>query len=338
MDMPVDDVAPRTIVMGPDSSSSAAELSNGNALPIFLTGSTMKKKYVDELRMWIEMMESYSKSEKMKFEFANARVKIYRRCDEKARNILDEARANGELILKGDDDKDPLRTKLVEKVISLIATESIPERTNRKVAILNDIRSCVRTEGETPTHFGMRFKILTANYAVQVGHLDQNKSCRLALAMLQNARLPPTVQSNIVIQLSGKIKSEKNRLKSYVMDKSKFDSLLVYVEDLNNEPGTVDHVFEHEIIEQLKKMSEGDIEEDGFTLRNTTEVMEQIKENTDLCRSSSMLGERERDEPRSTVRLWTTRTNGKGQPLVLSQDEKEHRRIPQAKASRKQQE
>lgn len=53
---------------------------------------------------------------------------------------------NEELILKGENDKDPLRTKLVDKVISFTATESILERANRKVAILNEIRSSVRTE------------------------------------------------------------------------------------------------------------------------------------------------------------------------------------------------
>lgn len=74
----MDGVAPPTIVMGPGSSSSAAELSNGNATAIFRTGSTIKKKYADQLRMWIGMMEAYSKSEKMKIELANEGFKIYR--------------------------------------------------------------------------------------------------------------------------------------------------------------------------------------------------------------------------------------------------------------------
>lgn len=103
--------------MGLGSSSSPAELSNGNAPPIFLTALTIKKKYSDYLKMWIEMIESYSKSEKMKFELAKAGLKVCRGCDEQARNIIDEARANGLLILKRDNGTGPLRTNLVEKVI-----------------------------------------------------------------------------------------------------------------------------------------------------------------------------------------------------------------------------
>lgn len=45
--------------------------------------------------------------------------------------------------LKGDNEKDPFRTSSVEKIISLIAAESVLEKKNRKVAILNDISSCV---------------------------------------------------------------------------------------------------------------------------------------------------------------------------------------------------
>lgn len=143
--------------------------------------------------MWIEMMESYSTNEKMKHELSNARFKIYRSCDEQTRDILDEARSSGELKLKGDNETDPLRTALVEKILSLIAAELIPENTSRKVAILNDINYCIRQDGETPDQFANWFKSLTAKYAVQIGHMDYNKSCRTALKMLQNAKLPPTV-------------------------------------------------------------------------------------------------------------------------------------------------
>lgn len=41
-----------------------------------MTRSTIKRKYADELTMCIEMMESYSKSEKMRFELANAGFNI----------------------------------------------------------------------------------------------------------------------------------------------------------------------------------------------------------------------------------------------------------------------
>lgn len=45
----------------------------------------------------------------------------------------------------------------------------------------------------------------------------------MALMMLQDAKLPTSIQSNIVIQLSGKTKIDVNRMKSYVLNK-----ILVY--------------------------------------------------------------------------------------------------------------
>lgn len=77
------------------------------------------------------MMGACASNEKYKFELLNARLKIYRHCDEQNRNIL-EARTYCNIILKIDNDQYPLRTKLLEKIIKLIATESIPEKTDGK--------------------------------------------------------------------------------------------------------------------------------------------------------------------------------------------------------------
>lgn len=71
----------------------------------------------------MDTIESNYTSDKMKFEFGNAGFKMYRKSDEQARDILDEARSSGNLNLNGDNDKDPLRKQLVENIISLIATE-----------------------------------------------------------------------------------------------------------------------------------------------------------------------------------------------------------------------
>lgn len=137
--------------MDPGSSLWIAELGNGNMPPMFKTRMTIKNCYADDLKMWIEMMESNGTSEKMEYELTNAGFQIYRRCDEHARNILDESISAGDLILKGDDTLDPLRKQLVGKGISIIATEAVPQKTSRKVAIWNDIGSCIRNEGEPPS-------------------------------------------------------------------------------------------------------------------------------------------------------------------------------------------
>lgn len=68
--------------------------------PISVTGKSVKNRYSDDLRMWIEMMESYATSENMKYELTNAGFKIYGRSDEQVRDILDEARSSGSLNLK----------------------------------------------------------------------------------------------------------------------------------------------------------------------------------------------------------------------------------------------
>lgn len=82
-------------------------------------------------------MKTYASSEKMKYGLKNCGFKIYRRCDEQARDILDEARSSITPILKGDETNEPLRTELVEKIIKIVATESILKKINRKAALLN---------------------------------------------------------------------------------------------------------------------------------------------------------------------------------------------------------
>lgn len=181
------------------------------------------------------MIKPYSNKEKTKIWLINVGFKIYKRCDERARDILDEARASGNLTLKGDDVNDQLRTKLVEQIIELIATESIPEKTNRKFPLLNDISLCIRTERETPASFASKFKSLTAEYSVQIGHIDHNARCRMALMMIQNVRLQPFVQSNMVIQLSGNVNKNEHRLTSYTMSKTVVQSFIEYVREYNKD-------------------------------------------------------------------------------------------------------
>lgn len=255
-DTPVPEVAPHMAVIGPESLLSAARLASGYNPPIFITGKTIKKRYADDLRMWIEMMGEYASNEKFKFELLNAGFKIYRFCDEQARNILDEARACGNMILKGNDDEDPLRTKLVEKIIGLISTESVPEKTNRKVALLKDISSCTREDGEIHSLFAARFKSLVAKYAVQIGHIDHNSSCRMALMMIHNERLQPSIQSNMVIQLSGKNNNNNNRMRTYVQNKKSVESFLDYMHEFNKDLDPEEPILQHELVDKITKLSE----------------------------------------------------------------------------------
>lgn len=137
------------------------------------------------------MMGSYNSNEKLKFELINIRFKIYRACDEQARCILDEERSPGKLNLKDSNNIEPLRTELVEQIIKILTTEYIPEKTSRKVAMISEISSCIREEGKNPAIFANKFKNLVAKHAVQIGHIDYDKSCRMELMMVHIERLPP---------------------------------------------------------------------------------------------------------------------------------------------------
>lgn len=52
----------------------------------------------------------------------------------------------------------------------------------------------------------------------------------MELTMLQNARIDPTVQYSLVIQLSGNIRNRDARLRTHVTDKYKMKSFVKYIE------------------------------------------------------------------------------------------------------------
>lgn len=285
------------------------------------------------------MLEPYATREKLKFELINAGFKMYRRCDEQARDILEEVRASGTLHLKGDEKKDSHRSKLVEQIIELIATEYVPEKTSWKVALLNEISSCVRKEEETPAVFSQRFKSLTAKYSVQIGHIDHNASCRMALMMLQNAKLPTSIQSNMVIQLSGKTKINNNRMKSYVLNKKLVDSFIEYTEDFNKDLDPEERIFQHELLGKLKTISTSEDSEEGFTLRDMFEVMEQITEPIDVPKQISLLRKRNREGDRGQAKCHGCGEighNARDNPSRFRKMKKKNQEYRQRKASESQ--
>lgn len=103
MDIPVPDEEPPTTVMGPVGSLSGVNINNGNNPPLFFTGTTIKKRVADDLRMWMEMMEAYYTNDKHKIELTNAGYKIYWRCDEQARDIMEKSRASEDRNHRGDN-------------------------------------------------------------------------------------------------------------------------------------------------------------------------------------------------------------------------------------------
>lgn len=66
--------------------------------------------------MWKEVIEFYHNNGKLKVELANAGYKVYRICDEHARDILDEVRHSGNLNIKGDNDIETHSANLVKRL------------------------------------------------------------------------------------------------------------------------------------------------------------------------------------------------------------------------------
>lgn len=62
--------------------------------------------------------------------------------------------------------------------------------------------------------------------------------------------------------------------------------------------------MKHDTIEKLRKISDEDDTYDGFSLKDTTEVMEQITETTEVFKASSLLGKRNREYNRPYVRCY----------------------------------
>lgn len=118
-------------VMGPDNSLSHG---NTNEPPVFITGKTIKNRNANELLVWIQMMEQCAISDKMKGKLLNAGFKVYKKCDEQTKNIVDKAILDKELNLEGNNDKDHNQSKLIERIIEPIALETVTEKRNRKVA------------------------------------------------------------------------------------------------------------------------------------------------------------------------------------------------------------
>lgn len=86
----------------------------------------------------------------------------------------------------------------------------------------------------------------------------------MALMMLQNAELPRQKQSNIVIEMSGNSKKDENRMKSYVINKKVVNSFMNYVEEFNKDLDPEEPIFQHDLVEKLKSITESEDGEEGF--------------------------------------------------------------------------
>ena len=111
----------------------------------------------------------------------------------------------------------------------------------------------------------------------------------MALTLLHNARLPTTVQTNLILQLTSQKKNDRSPTNSYTLCVDQVKSLISKVENFNKEKEDKDK-FKHELIETLKEMNKNIEADDSFILPETITALEYIKEQTELPVSTALLG------------------------------------------------
>ena len=194
-------------VMGPEALSSSTRGANHNQdqPPMFVTNHTIKSKYRDDIRGWIQMLIMFAEVDtKSKAMVNGAGPLVYRACDDYAQQIIQSAETSASINLKGSKN-DPTREALVEQIINIIAKDSTTELMRMEVELLNNIQTCVRRTGESPHMFANRYTGTVARYVNQTSELTELTSRQFAVTMLRNAKLTPDTLNSLMFQLTTKI-------------------------------------------------------------------------------------------------------------------------------------
>lgn len=122
------------IIEDPDYSWSVDAIKCDNP-QIFVTDNNVKTQYAAELRMWFSMMEQDAMGDKMKNSLFNPGYAEYRRYDEQARDIIDQAGLARMINIKGDIIKNSNRLNLIKQIISLIDKKKTDKKIKQYRAI-----------------------------------------------------------------------------------------------------------------------------------------------------------------------------------------------------------
>lgn len=119
--------------------------------------------------------------------------------------------------------------------------------------------------------------------------------------MIQNERLPSSIQSNIVIKLSDNAKKVDQIIKSYIVSKKMSDSFITYIPEFNKNLDPEEPIFVHELAEKIKELERNEQTNDSFSLKETITVMEQITEPIDILSRHTVMARGEGNTQRRAL-------------------------------------
>lgn len=145
-------------VMSPVLSPSSAKGDAGyRTLKPFDTDIKSKQRYRNALQTCMNMMIEIAEGDKKAKDMVHvSRYMIFLACDRLERDLIRQAQRDGSVSIKGGV-LDVDRSILVSLIIDVIEKDKPTEVVRREVAMLTDIQSCMRYEGETPAKFSNCF-------------------------------------------------------------------------------------------------------------------------------------------------------------------------------------
>lgn len=120
----------------------------------------------------------------------------------------------------------------------------------------------------------------------------------MALMMIQNASLPPSIESNMVVKVLVSANNDDPRMKSYFMNKKTTESFIDYVTQVHKKLDSEECILEHEFIDKIIEISNKEDSDKGFSLEETTTLMEQITNHTDIVNTQALLARGESESPK----------------------------------------
>lgn len=141
------------IIMGPECQNRHSSTSiNFGALtdsPSFITGSTNKIEYRNDLKMWLTLINQFATADnKPKAILYGAGFATYRYCDVSAQELIRMAMKTRTFKLEGSPE-DHNRQSLIEEGLKLITENSLTEIVKQEVDLLMQIQACSLMEDET---------------------------------------------------------------------------------------------------------------------------------------------------------------------------------------------
>lgn len=115
-----------------------------NHEPMFITNHTNKAKYRDSVAKWTAMFCLMSAEDpKAQARLYCVRLMLYLAADDNAKETIKQAETKDDLILEGSaGDQD--RTKIVQTIVDIIATEYPTKNIQKEVNMIFAIESCKR--------------------------------------------------------------------------------------------------------------------------------------------------------------------------------------------------